>query len=98
MNPARFTKPARAELLAQTAYYEALEASLGARFRAAVEAAAGRAAEFPKHGKPSTAGTRRRLVSGFPFSVVYTEADFGIVIHAVADSRRLPGYWVSRLT
>jgi plasmid stabilization system protein ParE len=97
LKQARFTKPARSELLGQTAYYEAIEKGLGSRFRSEIEAAAQRAAAFPLHGKPSAGGTRRRLVADFPFSVVYTETEYGVLIHAVADSRRLPDYWLSRL-
>ncbi len=55
---ARFTKLARSELLGQTAYYEAIEKGLGARFRAEVEAAAQRAAAYPLHGKPSQLAER----------------------------------------
>ena len=33
----------------------------------------------------------------FPFSVVYTEVEYGVLIHAVADDRRLPEYWLGRL-
>jgi plasmid stabilization system protein ParE len=94
---ARFTKHARAELLGQTAYYEAIEKGLGARFRSEVEAAAQRAAAYPLHGKPSAGGTRRRLVTAFPFAVVYTAEEYGVLIHAIADSRRLPDYWLGRL-
>lgn len=97
MKRARFTEYARSELLAQTAYYEAQEKGLGARFLSEVEAAAQRAAVFPLHGKPSAGGTRRRLLAYFPFSVVYTEEDDGVLIHAVADGRRFPGYWLKRL-
>jgi plasmid stabilization system protein ParE len=97
LKQARFTKQARSELLGQTAYYEAIEKGLGARFRSEVEATAHRAAVYPLHGKPSAAGTRRRLVTDFPFSVVYTEEEYGVLIHAVADSRRVPEYWLSRL-
>lgn len=97
MKQARFTKHARSELLGQTAYYEAIEKGLGARFRFEVEATTQRAAIYPQHGKPSAGGTRRRLVTGFPFSVVYTEEPYGVLIHAVADSRRFPEYWLSRV-
>jgi len=97
LKQARFTRHARSELLGQTAYYEAIERGLGARFRSEVEAAAQRAAGYPQHGKPSAGGTRRRLVTDFPFSVVYTEEAYGVLIHAVADSRRFPEYWLSRL-
>lgn len=97
MNKARFTEHARSELLGQTAYYETIEKGLGVRFRSEVEAAAQRAVAFPKHGKPAAGSTRRRLVTDFPFSVVYAEIEFGVLVHAVADGRRLPEYWLSRL-
>ncbi len=97
MTQARFTKHARAELVGQIAYYEVIEKGLGARFRSEVESAVQRAAAYPLHGRPSAVGTRRRLVTDFPFSVVYTQEPYGVLIHAVADSRRLPDYWLSRL-
>lgn len=97
MKRARFTKQARAELLAQISYYEKEELGLGARFRKEVESAAQRAAAFPQHGKPSSAGTRKRRVVDFKISVVYTETDYGILIHAVASHRRKPDYWVERI-
>lgn len=97
MKRARFSKQARSELLAQTAYYEAIRQGLGARFRSETEAAAQRAATFPLQGKPAAGGTRRRLVNDFPFSIYYTEADDGVLIHAVAWHRQLPDYWLGRL-
>jgi len=97
LTQARFTKHARIELLGQTAYYAAIDKGLGARFRSEVEAAAQRAAAFPQHGKACAGGARRRLVTDFPFSVVYTEEPYGVLVHAVADSRRFPEYWLSRL-
>jgi len=72
---ARFTREARSELLAQTAYYETIRKGLGARFRAEVEVAAKLAATFPLHGKPGPAGTRRRLIADFPFKIFYTQTD-----------------------
>ena len=94
---ARFSEHARSELLAQTAYYEAIREGLGARFRSEVESAAQRAATYPLQGKPSAGGTRRRLVNDFPFSLYYTETDYGVLIHAVAGQRQLPDYWLGRL-
>ena len=97
MKRARFTAHARSELLAETAYYEALQKGLGAQFRAQVQAAAERAAAFPKSGSPAPSGTRRRLLEKFPFALVYSETDYGILVHAVAHNRRLPEYWVGRI-
>jgi hypothetical protein len=94
---ARFTREARAEFLAQTAYYETLRNGLGTRFRAQIEQAARFAATFPLHGKPGPAGTRARLVADFPFKVVYTEVAFGVLIHAVAGTHQLPEYWLGRI-
>jgi plasmid stabilization system protein ParE len=94
---ARFTKEARAEFLAQTAYYEAKRPGLGARFRREVEATAQRAAAFPLHGRPAAGDTRRRRVARFPFSLFYREAEDGILIHAVASDLQKPEYWLSRV-
>ena len=97
MKQARFTREARSELLAQTAYYEAIRTGLGSRFRAEVEQAALRAAAFPQHGKAGPAGTRRRLVASFPFKLFYTEVEYGILVHAAAGDHQLPEYWLSRV-
>jgi plasmid stabilization system protein ParE len=95
---ARFTREARSELHAQTAYYETIRKGLGARFRREVEGAAQRAATFPLHGKPGPADTRRRRVAVFPFKLFYTITEYGILIHAVAGDEQLPEYWVSRMS
>ena len=97
MRLARFTVQARSELLAETSYYEARRKGLGAQFRAEVEAVAERAATFPNSGASSAGGTRRRLLAKFPFMLVYTETDYGVLVHAVAHRRRLPEYWVPRV-
>ena len=97
MKRARFTEHARSEFLAQIAYYETLQSGLGARFRAEIESLAERAASFPQSAAPAAAGTRRRLMQHFPFSLVYTATNYGILIHAIAHNRRFPEYWVGRL-
>jgi toxin ParE1/3/4 len=94
---ARFTALARAELLAQISYYENRRAGLGARFRAEVQAASELAASSPKAGAPIAKVARRRLLSTFPFALVYSETNYGILIHAVAHNRRRPTYWIGRL-
>ena len=97
MKRARFTQEARAELLAQTAYYEAITKGLGARFRAELETTAKVAATFPLHGKLAVAETRRRLLADFPFKIFYTETEYGVLIHAVAGDHQAPEYWAGRL-
>ena len=97
MKQARFTALARAEFLGEVSYYENRRTGLGARFRAEVEAASELAASSPQSGAPIAGVARRRLLPTFPFMLVYTEAEDGIVIHAVAHNRRRPAYWIGRL-
>lgn len=42
-------------------------------------------------------GTRRYVLHRFPYSIIYREADGGIVVVAVAHSKRRPRYWFGRL-
>lgn len=94
---ARFSEHARAELLAETAYYENRRVGLGARFQAEVEATSEQAAASPKSGAPVAGVARRRLLPTFPFSLIYTETDYGILVHAISHNRRRPTYWIKRL-
>jgi len=94
----RFVAPARAEFLAEVAYYNQVAPGQGARFSAAVEEAAARALSFPLSGSPSEPNVRRVIVKDFPFSVVYRPETDGIVVFAVAHHSRRPGYWRSRVS
>ena len=93
----RFLPPAEAELLQQISYYSSVRPELGVKFEEAVADAVRKAAARPEHGASRSSNTRRRLVSGFPFGVIYAIAGTGIVIVAIADGRRAPDYWVKRL-
>jgi toxin ParE1/3/4 len=93
----RLTAAARWEFLKEVSYYEDLQKGLGKRFRKAATLAFLRSAEFPMHGKPGVADTRRILVEGFPFAVIYISTDTEIVVHAVAHLSREPAYWTERL-
>lgn len=97
MKQARFTELARAELLAEIAYYESRRPGLGARFQAEVESTSENAVASPKSGATVAGVARRRLLPTFPFSLIYTETDFGILVHAVSHNRRRPTYWIKRL-
>ena len=93
----RFLPAAEAEFLRQISHYSAIRAELGVKFEEAVAEAVRKAAAHPEHGAPRSRNTWRRLVSGFPFGVVYAVVGSGIVVVAVADGRRTPVYWVKRL-
>jgi toxin ParE1/3/4 len=49
--------------------------------------------QFPLHLR----GTRKAILSRFPYSIVFRELPDVIQILAVAHAKRRPGYWKSRL-
>ena len=97
MKAVRLLADARREFNDQVAYYERQRAGLGKRFRLAAEAVFMQAGETPAHGKRGVGGTRRMLVRGFPFAVVYLERPDLVLVYAIAHLARSPSYWQSRL-
>jgi toxin ParE1/3/4 len=84
-------------LLNEIKYYSNAREGLGVRFAAAVAVAVQKAAANPEGGASSHKGTRRRIVKGFPFSIVYRVSDVELLIVAVAPHRRQPEYWSGRV-
>lgn len=93
----RFLPEAEAEFLREVTYYSAAGAGTGIKFQRAVEGAVRMAVANPGGGAPAQHGTRRRLIKGFPFSLVYRPSDVEILIVALAHHRRKPGYWLGRI-
>ena len=68
----------------------------GLRFFNETLAAYSRLVAFPDLGSPYMGGTRRLLLTEFPYFLVYT-IDRGLVlVLAVAHTSREPGYWLDR--
>jgi plasmid stabilization system protein ParE len=92
----RYLAPARQEYWDAVEFYESQAVGLGADFVAEVERAEQRLVAHPHTGSEYKAGSRRTLISRFPFWLVYSlEADH-IVVIAVAHERRRPDYWRAR--
>ncbi len=97
MRTFRFLPLARRELLDEIRYYGSAQEGLGIRFERAVAEAVRRAVANPEHGAPRSRNTRRLLVKGFPFSIIYRANDQEVLIVAVADFRRKAEYWAGRV-
>ena len=97
MKKVRLVADARREFFKEVAYYEQERKGLGSRFRKAAESAFIRAGEQPASGKPGISGTRRLLVKGFPFAVVYLTSESDVMVYAVAHLSRNPDYGTARL-
>ncbi len=93
----RFLAPAEAELLEAISYYSSIKAELGLRFEYEVTIAVRGAVSHPERGAPRSKNTRRWLVKGFPYAVIYRESAEEVLVIAVAHERRKPGYWARRL-
>ena len=93
----RFLPPAEAELLDGISYYSAIKAELGLRFEQAVADAVRSAVAHPERGAPRSKNTRRWLVKGFPFGVIYQARETELLVVAVAHQRKQPEYWAQRV-
>ena len=92
-----FLDPAEEEMLEAAQYYERQTRGLGHEFLAEVQRTMARIMENPRLGQIVREGIRRRLMSKFPFGILYRIDPQEIVIIAVMHLRRRPGYWADRV-
>jgi len=91
-----FHPEAEADLLAAARYYEEQAQNLGLDFLDAVEATCDRILEFPDIGREFGDLLRRVLVPSFPFGLIYRVDRNRLLVLAVANLYRRPGYWRGR--
>lgn len=96
MNYLFFDKAER-ELYEAVAYYEESSEGLGLEFSREVFATVSRILRFPEAWSPYSNRTRRCLLKRFPYGIVYRVAGNEVVIFAVMQLNRKPGYWEERL-
>lgn len=96
MKEAIFHPEARAEMRESVEFYGVHLDGLGFRFLAAVEQAAERISTHPEAGTPLAGGFRKRIVPGFPYSIIYRVWEDYVYLVAVAHQHRRPGYWRER--
>lgn len=78
-------------------YYEDCRRGLGIEFAREVNAAIARIIQHPEAWSSMSRNIRRCLVNRFPFGILYQIKSDYILIIAVADLRRRPGYWLNRV-
>ncbi len=91
-----FHAEALEEMLESASYYEARSVGLGWDFLNAVEQASQRIVSSPEAGPVWRGDVRKRLVAGFPFTLLYSIEMDQIFVVAVAHQSRRPGYWLKR--
>jgi hypothetical protein len=98
----RLLRQAERELDLARKWYDEQRYGLGLIFFDAFEAAVQYVQEFPDaeaaFPDPAFAKTVRRVpIQGFPFHIVTTLVDNGLIVIAVAHVKRKPGYWLERV-
>ncbi len=92
----QFHPKAAAELDDAISFYNHREPELGDVFAAAVLDALDAIVKFPEASPNYRRGTRRAVLERFPFGIVYSAVDEGIVVYAVMHFGRHPDYWLNR--
>jgi toxin ParE1/3/4 len=77
-------------------YYDLESPGLGNVFLNEVEHALAQVTEFPEAATPVHAAVRKRLLSKFPYALLYSLRDDEIRVLAVAHQKRRPFYWRGR--
>lgn len=92
----KFHSEASKELFDSAEFYEKQVIGLGDDFIDEIEKVLDVIEQYPLSGTKITDGERRFLVSRFPYGIIYRVEIELIVIFAVMNLKRKPGYWESR--
>ena len=93
----RFHEAADAELTEAVAYYDGKAPGLGDRLLGEVKTATRLIERYPEIGSVKDFGVRAKVLSKFPYSLMYLVESEEIFILAVAHESRRPGYWAARM-
>lgn len=91
-----FHPEAKAELNEAVDYYNVCRPGLGSEFAREVYAAIQNILAHPEAWTSLSKNSRRCLVHRFPYGVIYQITTGGILIVAIMQLNRKPGYWKGR--
>lgn len=93
----RFLDVAQQELDEAVEYYNSESSGLGEQFLVEVLSTLERVKLFPKAWHPFTANSRRCRTRRFPYGVAYQILESEVLVVAVANLHRKPGFWLNRV-
>ena len=91
-----FHPEAKSEFNSAIEYYENCRSGLGLDFAEETYSTIQRILRFPSAWTSLSLHTRRCLINRFPFGVIYSIDGDEIIILAVMQLNRKPGYWRTR--
>jgi toxin ParE1/3/4 len=92
----RIHPEAQAELDGCAEYLEGVGRGLGRDFLLEARHLVDEILDYPESGSPYLHGTRRRIMTRFPHSLVYRLKEDQVLIVAVPHHRQRPAYWRNR--
>lgn len=92
-----FHPDAELELNASIDYYEECKTNLGSEFAYEVHKTIQRILAFPVAWQKLDKDIKRCLTNRFPFGVVYYQRGNEIIILAIMQLNKKPGYWKDRV-
>jgi toxin ParE1/3/4 len=78
-------------------YYAAIDPELGSRFYDEIERLIGNVCEAPERFRLFDSPIRRHFSNVFPYSVLYVNQSDRVLIVALMNMKRRPGYWRERI-
>jgi plasmid stabilization system protein ParE len=96
ISPVSFHEIAELELNEAAKYYESKVNGLGLAFLSEVERVTRQIQNNPESAPRILKAVRRKLLRGFPYSVMYSIVDDSVRILAIANQKRRPFYWRGR--
>jgi len=93
----RYLTITQLEIADAAEYYAAVSPGLGTAFKKELRQLMRLVATMPTAWPPSGEGTRKCLMSRFPYLVIYTTLPDELLVLAVGHQHRQPGYWRERL-
>ena len=93
----RFHPSAKAELNNSIDYYEDCCSGLGLEFAEEIYSTIQRIIQFPEAWSRLSPNSRRCLTNRFPYGIIYQALKDEILIVAIMQLNRKPGYWKDRL-
>ena len=97
MKPLSFHPAARQDILGAYEWYAAQSQQVADGFYEELLPALDRIQDWPNLYPANLHGTKRLVLSRYPFSIIYRELPDEIQIIAVAHAKRRPSYWANRV-
>jgi hypothetical protein len=93
----RILNVAQVEFNEAKEYYEIEQTGLGKKFEADIKEGIKRISQFPNAWPLERSEIRRYFLHKFPYKILYSIQNKGIIILAFAHLHREPNYWEERI-